>query len=99
MTAYRFNRRLSDGSTYRLGVAVEYPDGWRFISNVASRRSGRKYHATMEKCLPRWLGHPDRCESEAVEYENEMVNRFVRGLPLSVDGKKRARRLLKDARS
>lgn len=67
MTNYRFMRRLTDGSTYRLGTAVQYPEGWRFLSNVAAHKSSRKFHATMEKCLPRWLGYPDKCESEPVE--------------------------------
>ena len=66
MKTIRFNRRLKDGSTFRLGVAVENEAGWRFIPNVASRRSSRKAHATMEKCLPRWIGYPDSCESELV---------------------------------
>ncbi len=43
------------------------------------------------------LGDPAVSRSNArSEYENEMVNRFVRGLPLSMDGKRRARRLLRD---
>lgn len=67
MKNIRLLRRLQDGSVYRLGTAVEYADGWRFISNVASHKSSRKYHSTMEKCLPRWVGYPDRCESVAVE--------------------------------
>jgi hypothetical protein len=29
MQAFTFNRRLADGSVYRLGTAVEYPDGWQ----------------------------------------------------------------------
>lgn len=66
MRAFTFNRRLTDGSLYRLGTAVEYEDGWRFIPNVSSHKSSRKHHRTMQKCLPRWLGYPDRCESVAV---------------------------------
>ena len=62
MTSYLLLRKLQDGSTYRLGVAVEHNDGWRFVSIIASRGNSRKSHATMEKCLPRWLGYPDRCE-------------------------------------
>lgn len=64
---YRFTRQLGDGSSYHLGSAVYYPNGpgWRFISNVTSHKSSRKFHATMEKCLPRWVGYPDRCRSEA----------------------------------
>jgi hypothetical protein len=66
MKSYNFVRRLGDGSTYRLGTACQYADGWRFISNVSSHKSSRKFHPTMERCLPRWLGYPDRCESYAV---------------------------------
>lgn len=66
MANQRFLRKLSDGSTYHLGTAVQYRDGWRFLSNVTSHKSSRKFHATMEKCLPRWLGYPDKCESEPV---------------------------------
>lgn len=67
MTRIRFNRRLSDGSTYRLGVAVEYPQGWKFISNIASHGPSRKFHPTWEKCVPRWVGYPDGCESERID--------------------------------
>lgn len=63
---HRFVRRLPDGSVYHLGTAVEYADGWRFLSNVASHKNSRKYHATMEKCLPRWVGYPNKCESVVV---------------------------------
>lgn len=67
MANYRFIRDLADGSTYHMGTAVHYPNnGWRFISNV-THKSSRKFHATMEKCLPRWLGYPDRCRSEEVQ--------------------------------
>ena len=65
MTNFSFYRDLADGSAYRLGTAVQYADGWRFVSNT-SHKSSRKMHATMEKCLPRWLGYPDKCRSEAV---------------------------------
>ncbi len=73
VTAYRFNRRLADGSTYKLGTAVRYRAGWRFLSNVASHKNSRKFHATMEKCLPRWLDYPDGCESERVPQETTDV--------------------------
>jgi hypothetical protein len=65
-TAFRFFRRLNDDSTYKLGTAVQYPQGWRFLSNVSSHKGSRKFHSTMEKCVPRWVGYPDRCESEVV---------------------------------
>lgn len=64
MKSIRFNRRLADGSMYMLGTACHYPQGWRFIPNVASHKSSRKFHATWEDCLPRWIGYPDHCESE-----------------------------------
>ena len=67
MTNYRFVRTLADGSTFHLGTAVQHDQGWRFIPNVASHKSSRKFHATMEKCLPRWVGYPDHCASVAVE--------------------------------
>lgn len=68
MNNVRFIRDLTDGSTYQLGTAVYYPNGpgWRFISNVSSHKSSRKFHATMEKCVPRWTGYPDKCRSEEV---------------------------------
>jgi hypothetical protein len=70
--SYRFLRRLPNGSTFVLGTAVEYtewlgaPGGWRFFPNVVTRRPSLKRHATLEKCLPRWVGYPDHCESERV---------------------------------
>jgi hypothetical protein len=67
MKSVSFYRTLADRTTYRLGTAVDYPDGWRFISNVAAHKNSRKFHPTMEKCLPRWVGYPDHCESELKE--------------------------------
>jgi len=70
---YRFTRRLNDGSAFILGHAVQYepsvlgdPGGWRFFPNVSGRKPSLKRHATMEKCLPRWVGYPDHCESMKV---------------------------------
>lgn len=74
---YRFLRDLPDGSTYHLGSAVQYADGWRFLSNVASHKDSRKSHATMEKCLPRWLGYPDRCKSEVVVPNEARHDQFM----------------------
>jgi hypothetical protein len=67
----RFLRRLADGSSYHLGTAVYYPNGagWRFVSNVSSHKSSRKFHPTMQQCLPRWVGYPDKCESVPVSAE------------------------------
>jgi hypothetical protein len=65
----RFLRKLPDGSKLTLGIAVFIAGdnaGWRFFPNVSGRRISRKRHATMKKCLPRWLGYPHRCESEVV---------------------------------
>lgn len=66
MTSYRFIRKLADGSTYHLGTACQYEQGWRFIPNVTAHKSSRKFHPTMGRCIPRWVGYPDRCESFAV---------------------------------
>ena len=59
MNSYVFLRKLGDGSTYHLGTAVYYPNGpgWRFLSNVTSHKSSRKFHPTMEACVPRWARH------------------------------------------
>jgi len=76
MTNYRFIRRLAGNGgrdTYHLGTAVHTEQGWRFIPNVSGRKSSRKFHPTMEKCLPRWVGYPDRCESMAVEKKTDGV--------------------------
>jgi hypothetical protein len=64
----RVHRRLADGRvTFILGDAVRYyPDGWRFVPNVSGRSISRKYWATWEACLPRWVGYPDRCETEII---------------------------------
>ena len=64
MKTVRFTRRLQDGSTFLLGTATQNEQGWRFIPLVSGRHSSRKSHPTMEQCLPRWLGYPDRCDSE-----------------------------------
>lgn len=65
----RFHRKLADGSRFFLGAAVHKATGWRFIPNVASHKSSRKDWPTWEQCVPRWVGYPDHCESEAVETE------------------------------
>ena len=67
MERYDFFRSFADGARGPLlGYAVRYEKGWRFF--VAPPfggiiRSSRAYHPTMEKCLPRWIGYPDYCES------------------------------------
>jgi hypothetical protein len=51
-----------------LGTAVEHQPGhWRFIPNVSGHTSSRKFHATMEKCLPRWVGYPNHCRSVPID--------------------------------
>ena len=69
MMTIHFIRRLKDGSTYRLGTAARSENGWRFISNVASHHSSRKFHLTWKKSLPRWVGYPDHCEIDIVDTE------------------------------
>jgi hypothetical protein len=80
MTNYRFERVLANGATYVLGTAVEYDDGWRFISNVAAHRSSRKFHPTMERCLPRWVGYPNYCQSVAVKPKHDPALRANPGV-------------------
>jgi len=58
-----FERRFASGEVGKLGTAVQRADGWRFVPAVAGRMSSRKAHPTLEKCLPRWVGYPDYCES------------------------------------
>ena len=75
MTTYVFFRRFPDRSTFVFGYATQNPAGWRFVPRVAGRRSSAKWHATMERCLPRWLGYPDHCESELQPRRDEAVRR------------------------
>jgi len=63
ITIHRFLRPLKDGSTYFLGSAVKNEQGWRFMSNVASRRGSRKFYPTMQACVPRWV-RPKECQVE-----------------------------------
>ncbi len=60
----RFYRRPLKGTRYRIGTAYQNENGWRFIPSDAVHRCSRKSHPTMEKCIPRWVGYPDGCESE-----------------------------------
>lgn len=84
MTNFNFFRDLAGGASYRLGTAVQRPDGWRFLSNVAAHKNSRKMHATMEKCLPRWVGYPAKCRSEAVVPDNKPM--FTEGFGGQVEG-------------
>ncbi len=66
MTTYRFTRQLNNGSVFILGHAVQDERGWKFIPNVSSNKPSRKFHPTLRKCLPRWIGYPNHCQSEEV---------------------------------
>jgi len=62
--SFSLQRKFSDGSVGKLGVAVQHDDyRWKFYPLVAGRDASRKYHPTFEECLPKWIGYPDRCES------------------------------------
>ena len=50
-----------------IGFCVEYRDGWRFMPNMCSRKPSKKSHATWEKCIPRWTGHPNATQSDLAE--------------------------------
>ncbi len=69
----QFNRRLLSGQNFVLGTAREDNFGWRFTPSVSGRSPSRKSHSTLEKCLPRWLGYPDQCESEEVGGKKDAV--------------------------
>ncbi len=47
-----------------IGFCQERHDGWRFFPTTRARKPSRKSHATWEKCIPRWTGHPDRTISD-----------------------------------
>jgi hypothetical protein len=55
-----FNKKPLQGS------AVYTPGfGWRFFPSVAGRQPSKKSYPTLEACLPRWIGYPDRnCSQE-----------------------------------
>ena len=57
-----FERRLADGSIGILGAARQTSLGWKFFP-ANQRKPSRKFHETMESCLPRWLNYPDACQS------------------------------------
>lgn len=65
-TRWAVERRLADGSVYRLGSVRVTDGGYRFTSNVGSHGNSRKSHPTLKACLPRWVGYPDRCETRAL---------------------------------
>lgn len=69
MRVIRFQRRIpgTGGDVLPLGTAVEKADGWWFVPfNQNTHGPSRKAHVSWEKCLPRWVGYPDYCESEEI---------------------------------
>ena len=63
-----FYWRPMGGLPFLVGTAsLTNGQGWRFIPNVAGRSPSRRFHPTVERCVPRWVGYPDRCESRVVE--------------------------------
>jgi len=66
LSCVSFYWRPLGGQRFLVGTAERRPRGWRFIPNVSGRMSSRKFHPSLEKCLPRWVGYPDRCESEVL---------------------------------
>ena len=54
---------LQSATKFLFGTAVQSEKGWRFIPNVSSRKSSRKFHPTFVKCLPRWTGGLNGTES------------------------------------
>ena len=62
-----FERKLSDGTLGRLGVARAVQGCWKFYPSVGGRRPSSKFHKTMEACLPEWINYPDGCQSRIVE--------------------------------
>lgn len=59
-------RPAGGGTPFVLGSATRTNKGWTFHPNVAGRKPSRFPHASLEKCLPRWIGYPDYCESRLV---------------------------------
>jgi hypothetical protein len=55
----RFYRTLNGVRCY-IGTAIEHEPGWRFFTNVSSRGSSRKFHPTLERCVPRWARGAER---------------------------------------
>lgn len=65
MVSVSFFRLLAGKQEYRLGTAVESLHGWRFLSNTSSHGNSRKFHPTLEKCIPHWVGYPNKCVSRS----------------------------------
>ena len=59
-------RRLADGTVGKLGSVRKARDGYRFNPSVFGYKASRKGHPTLEACLPKWVGYPDRCETREV---------------------------------
>lgn len=51
-----------DNRDFWLGTVVKYPQGYRFLSRIASRGNGRKYHDSAEAAVPAKLGSEWRLE-------------------------------------
>lgn len=62
---WRINGSDPASDRYLVGVAAYHKDkGWRFFPRISGKLPSRVYHPTWEKCVPRWVGYPDRCETE-----------------------------------
>lgn len=66
-TTVRIVRKIkgSGGGEHLLGTAVQYEEGWRFFPNNALHRTrSRKFHKTMERCIPNYVGTKYDSETE-----------------------------------
>lgn len=50
----------------RIGTVAWVGNGYRFTPNVSGRKPSRKVHPTLDACLPRWVGYPNRCETRGL---------------------------------
>jgi hypothetical protein len=64
-----FRTLAGKGRVGLLGTAVRASDGWRFVPNVFGHSRSRRAWHSWEACLPRWVGYPNACETEAVTRE------------------------------
>jgi hypothetical protein len=66
-TVISVRRRLPpDGKVYEIGRACRDLHGWRFYPVTTAHGPSRKHWESWEACLPRWVGYPNRCETEVV---------------------------------
>jgi hypothetical protein len=56
------DRYLVGVATYVAGEG--WNQGWCFFPRVSGRKPSRRFYLTWEECVPRWVGYPDRCETE-----------------------------------